>query len=75
MSAMICPSCGELVDSDEKDECPKCEAVLFPDDTERLKALQLAVHVAFAHIVDHGRIELGTAQSKALRIALQDSQK
>lgn len=41
--------------------------------TDKLPALQSAVEKALAHIVDHGKIELGTPESRALIDALKAS--
>lgn len=41
---------------------------------EKLQKLQEAVRKAATHILDYGKIELGTAQSKALFEALRQSE-
>jgi hypothetical protein len=51
------------------------EAAGVPEFPSKLEALQMAVRKALFHIVDHGKIELGTPQSKALIGALEESKK
>lgn len=43
------------------------------ESTDRLANLQKAVQAATVHLVDYGKIELGTPQSKALIDALKES--